>query len=53
MELTVLLDEVEWQFRALSREVERKPLSRTVQLPVALKRAVDAWLLELRQFVSE
>lgn len=53
MELTVLLDEVEWQFRALSRELERKAFPRGVQVAPTARNGLDAWLAQLRQFVSE
>jgi len=53
MELTVLLDELEWQFKALSREIERKPPDWHTRLPTALKAGLDDWLGQLRQFVRE
>jgi len=53
LELTVLVDELDWQFKALSREVERKLFGRELQLSAVAKKGLDAWLAQLRQFVSE
>ncbi len=53
MELTVLLDELEWQFKALSREIERKQPEWHARLPAALKAGFDGWLEQLHQFVRE
>jgi len=53
MEHTVLIDELEWQFKALSREIERKQFGRETKLPVVLNNSFDDWLKKVRQFVSE
>ena len=53
MEQTVLIDELEWQFKALSREVERKQFGRETMLPAGLNNGFGVWLTKVRQFVSE
>ncbi len=53
MEHTVLIDELEWQFRALSREVERKLFDREMKLSAGLKNGFDEWLTKVRQFVCD
>ncbi|MBL8416080.1 MAG: HD domain-containing protein [Propionivibrio sp.] len=53
LEQTVLIDELEWQFKALSREVERKLFGRETKLPSGLNNCFDDWLIKVRQFVSE
>lgn len=53
MEHTVLIDELQWQFRALSREVERKLFDREMKRPSGLNNGFDDWLTKMRQFVCE
>ena len=53
MEQTVLIDELEWQFKALSREVERKQFGRETMLTAGLNNGFGVWLKKVRQFVSE
>lgn len=53
MELTLILDELEWQFRALSREIELILFARKLPLPAALKTLFDTWLMQVRQFAGE
>ena len=52
-ELTVLLDELDWQFKALSRGVERDQTVWGVHLPAALKARIDGWLAMVRQCVGD
>lgn len=52
-ELTVLLDELEWQFRDFARETERHLFSWNVQATAQLKESLDQWFLQLHQIVSE
>lgn len=53
LEQTVLIDELEWQFKALSREVERKLFDREMKLSAGLKNGFDEWLTKVRQFVCD
>ncbi len=53
LEQTVLIDELEWQFKALSREVERKQFERETMLAAGLNNGFEDWLKKLRQFVNE
>ena len=53
MELTLLLDELDWQFRALSREIERTLFGQKLLLPAAAKEIFDTWLAQVRQLVGE
>ena len=53
MELTLLLDELDWQFRALSREIERTLFGQELLLPAAAKEIFDTWLAQVRQLVGE
>lgn len=53
LEQTVLIDELEWQFKALSREVERKQFGRQTMHSAGLNNGIDDWLKKVRQFVSE
>ena len=53
MELTTLLDELNWQFKALLSGVERDQSVWGERLPAALKKGIDDWLAQVRQFVGE
>ncbi|HMW57405.1 MAG TPA: HD domain-containing phosphohydrolase [Accumulibacter sp.] len=53
MELTTLIDELNWQFRALLTDVERDPSLSGKQCPVALAAGIDGWLEQVRQFVDQ
>lgn len=53
LELSVLLEELEWQFRALSREVERKLDGLNRVLPGMQNEDLAGWLAQLGGFVGE
>ena len=53
MELMVLLDELNWQFKALSRGVERDLSVWGVQIPGRHKYGLDDWLAQVRLFVAD
>ena len=53
MELTLMLDELDWQFRALSREIERTLFGQELLLPAPAKEIFDTWLAQVRQLVGE
>ena len=52
LELTVMIDELIWQFTALSREVEQKLADPSIRLGTAPKNALENWLSDVRLFVS-
>ncbi|MEI7430881.1 MAG: HD domain-containing phosphohydrolase, partial [Betaproteobacteria bacterium] len=52
MELMVLLDELNWQFKALSRGVERDQSVWGMQIPGRHKNKLDDWLAQVRCFVE-
>ena len=53
MELTTLLDELNWQFKALLSGIERDQSISGARLPAALRAGIDGWLAQVRQFVGE
>jgi HD-GYP domain-containing protein (c-di-GMP phosphodiesterase class II) len=53
VELKLVLDELEWQFKALGREIERNRYARRAQRPLAVSGIFDNWLGQVRQFVGE
>lgn len=52
-ELTVMLDEMDWQLRALSRGVERDLLVWGMKIPEALRPAFNVWLEHVRAYIAE
>lgn len=52
MELTTLLDEMNWQFKALLSGVERDQSLWGERLPVAFRKGIDSWLEQVHQFVG-
>ena len=52
-ELTVLLDELNWQFEALCRGVERDRSVWGMQISEAIRPIFDVWLTQVRAFISE
>ncbi len=52
MELTTLLDELNWQFKALLNGVERDQSLWGERLPVTTRKGIDDWLEQVRQFVG-
>lgn len=52
MELTTLLDELNWQFKALLSGVERDQSVWGEGVPTALRAGIDGWLAHVRQFVG-
>jgi len=53
MELTMLLDELNWQFKALLSGIERDQSISGALLPAALRAGIDGWLAQVRRFVCE
>lgn len=53
MELTTLLDELNWQFKALLSGVERDQSLWGERLPADLRKGIDDWLAQVCQFVGE
>jgi HD-GYP domain-containing protein (c-di-GMP phosphodiesterase class II) len=53
LELSVLLDELNWQFHALSRGVERDQSVWGMQIPVRHRQRLDDWLAQVRFFIEE
>jgi len=53
MELTTLLDELNWQFKALLSGIERDQSISGALLPAALRAGIDGWLAQVRRFVGE
>lgn len=52
-ELSVLFDELVWQFRALTREIEHKLFVRGWSLPASRRDAFGQWLALVRRFAGE
>ena len=52
-ELSILLDEVEWQIRDFSRETERFLFGWKPQVSPQLKDRLDNWFVQIHQFVDE
>lgn len=52
-ELSVLFDELVWQFRALTREIEHKLFVRGWSLPASRRDAFSLWLTIVRRFAGE
>ncbi len=52
MELTVLLDELTWQFGALYRAVERDHLVAGWHVPAAVRAMFDAWFHRVEEFIG-
>lgn len=52
-ELSVLFDELMWQFRALSREIERKIFVQGWSLKPSRRKLFNQWLAIVRQFAGE
>ncbi len=53
LELTVLLEELEWQIRDFSRETERFLFSWKPEVSTELKERLDNWFVLLHQFLGE
>jgi HD-GYP domain-containing protein (c-di-GMP phosphodiesterase class II) len=53
LELSVLLDELNWQFHALSRGVERDRSVWGMQIPARHHQRLDEWLAQVRGFIEE
>lgn len=53
VELSVLLDELAWQFQALSREIERKIFVHGWSLHESRREAFNQWFMQVRQFTGE
>jgi len=51
-ELTVLLDELSWQFQELTQALERKLADRGWSLPVSRRHDFNQWLEQVHEFIS-
>ena len=52
LELSVLVDELNWQFHALSRSVERDQSVWGMQIPARHRHRLDDWLAQVRFFIE-
>lgn len=52
-ELSLLLEEIEWQIRDFSRETERFLFGRKLQVSPQLKERLDNWFAQVHQFLDE
>jgi len=53
LELAVLVDELTWHFDALLNAIERERRVWGMEIPGPIRTALDAWLQEVRAFVSD
>lgn len=51
-ELTVLLDELSWQFQELTQALERKLADRGWSIPVSRRADFILWMAQVHEFVT-